>query len=319
MRRLLIALLAAAGLTLVIPVVIAAGLTGGKGAGGRALDEIPPELLPHYQAAAGAYCDGLPWQVLAAVGWVESRHADGRADPATGDVNPRIYGPALDGTNGTRALRGTDGAWQRAEGPMQFLPSTWARWKTLAPGRPGGSRPSPHNAWDAIHTAARYLCAGQPTIDDVEQALLRYNRSSAYVDDVLAKAAEYETSTSAAGVEVVAHARRMVGVDYVWGGHTPAGFDCSGLVWWAYHQIGVDLPRTTTGQIHAGQPVDIGDLQPGDLVFTRGGRPVRDLGHVAIYAGDGQVVVAPATGQQVAVRPVQPGRIQAVRRILGQP
>lgn len=318
MRRLLLPFAALLGLTLVIPLVFSAALISGK-RGSAATGEIPTELLDHYQLASSAFCDGLPWSVLAAVGWVESRHAGGRADPDTGEVDPPIFGPALDGTGGTRALRDSGGGWQRAEGPMQFLPSTWAKWATLAPGRPTGAVPTPHNAWDAIHTAARYLCADQPRILDLEGALLRYNRDPAYVEKVLDKAREYETSSVAAGVEVVAHARRMIGVEYVWGGHSPAGFDCSGLVWWAYQQIGVDLPRTTAGQIHAGHSVDITYLQPGDLVFTRGGRPARDLGHVAIYAGDGHVIVAPATGQQVSVRPLNRDRVQAARRILAGP
>lgn len=316
MRRLLLPFAVLVGLTVAIPLVFTAALTS-HGRPAMSVREIPPELLDHYQLAASAYCDGLPWQVLAAVGWVESRHAAGRADPTTGEVTPRIFGPPLDGSNGTRALPSPQGDWQRAEGPMQFLPSTWSRWAALAPGRPAGAVPSPHNAWDAIHTAARYLCADQPAIADLEAALLRYNRDARYVADVLAKAGTYTHPGGAAGVEVVAHARRMVGVDYVWGGATPDAFDCSGLVWWAYQQVGIDLPRTTAGQIHAGRPVDVAELQPGDLVFTRGGRPVRDLGHVAIYAGDGQVIVAPATGQQVSVRPLIPSRVQAVRRVVG--
>src|SRR5438045_1181265 len=101
MRRLLVGGVAAAlcGL-LVLP-----ALFGGPGAGdtamasARAQRDIPPDLLAVYQAAA-ASCSGLDWEVLAAVGWVESHHADGRADPATGDVRPPIYGPPLDGRDG---------------------------------------------------------------------------------------------------------------------------------------------------------------------------------------------------------------------------
>ena len=80
---------------------------------------------------------------------------------------------------------------------MQFLPSTWRRWGRLAPGRPSGAAPSPHNAWDAIWTAAAYLCGRAGRVADVRAAIKTYNRSDAYVDKVLAKAGEYDQSASA--------------------------------------------------------------------------------------------------------------------------
>lgn len=187
---------AAGAVFLGLPVAFAAvvgGLPPGpEPASSAAVSEIPAELLPVYQGAAQT-CSGLPWSVLAAIGWAESRHAGRRADPATGDVVPPIVGPALDGRPGFAAIPDptqSDG-WAHALGPMQFLPATWARWATLAPGRPPGAVPSVHNAWDAIYSAAAKLCGGRDRLDDVPAAVLAYNRSAVYLDQVMAKAAEY--------------------------------------------------------------------------------------------------------------------------------
>jgi len=157
--------------------------------------EIPATLLPVYRAAAQT-CSGLPWPVLAAVGWVESHHGQGRVNPVTGQVAPPILGPPLDGRAGRARIADPsqpDG-WARALGPMQFLSTTWAAWGRVAPGRIGP--PDVQNAWDAIYGAAAYLCGTAGRITDLHAALLRYNHSERYVADVLAKAAAYGYGTS---------------------------------------------------------------------------------------------------------------------------
>jgi hypothetical protein len=174
------------------------GVTPGSGEG---VGDIPNSLVGVYVAAAGA-CPGLPWTVLAAIGSIESGHGEGRADPSTGDVRPPILGPALDGRSGFARIpdpTSTDG-WAHAQGPMQFLPDTWRRWGRLAPGRPAGAGASPHNAWDAIWTAAAYLCGSAGRVSDVRAAVRSYNHSDAYVNKVLAKAAEYEAALQASPV-----------------------------------------------------------------------------------------------------------------------
>jgi hypothetical protein len=165
--------------------------------GPRGSSAIPSGLEAVYRDAASRYCDGLEWEVLAGIGWIESHHAHGDADPTTGDVNPPITGPAIDGRAGFAAIAdptSPDG-WAHARGPMQFLPSTWRRWAALAPGRPAGATPSPDNAWDAIHTAARMLCGGRARIGDLRRAVYGYNHDWAYVDAVFAKAADYASAT----------------------------------------------------------------------------------------------------------------------------
>ncbi|MGZ4395147.1 MAG: C40 family peptidase, partial [Gaiellaceae bacterium] len=85
------------------------------------------------------------------------------------------------------------------------------------------------------------------------------------------------------------------GIPYLWGGATPAGFDCSGLVSYVYAQLGVSLPHYTVSQWNATVPIPTTDLQPGDLVFFDG------LSHVGIYIGADQFIHAPHTGTVVQI------------------
>jgi peptidoglycan DL-endopeptidase CwlO len=94
---------------------------------------------------------------------------------------------------------------------------------------------------------------------------------------------------------VVGVAMRYLGVPYVWGGASPAGFDCSGLVMYAFAQVGVSLPHNAAAQYGYGSPVSRSALQPGDLVFFDG------LGHVGIYVGGGSFIHAPHTGDVVKI------------------
>lgn len=112
---------------------------------------------------------------------------------------------------------------------------------------------------------------------------------------------------------VVDIALQYLGVPYVWGGSSPSGFDCSGLVQYVYRQVGVSLPRTSQSQFRTGQhvPADRVDLlQPGDLVFFgTGGDPSR-VHHVGMYVGGGNYVHAPYTGTVVRINSLT-ARIQS--------
>jgi cell wall-associated NlpC family hydrolase len=100
---------------------------------------------------------------------------------------------------------------------------------------------------------------------------------------------------STAGARAAALARRYLGVRYVWGGESPSGFDCSGLVQYVYSRVGVSLPRVTYQQWSAGRHVSRSELRPGDLVFFYG------HGHVGIYLGGGRFIHAPHAGTVVQI------------------
>lgn len=93
-------------------------------------------------------------------------------------------------------------------------------------------------------------------------------------------------------------ALQMLGAPYLWGGDTPAGFDCSGLVQYAYANGGLTLPRTVAAQEKVAAPVTLDQAAAGDLLFFWEGG---EISHVALYLGTGRFVHAPRTGQTVAL------------------
>lgn len=106
---------------------------------------------------------------------------------------------------------------------------------------------------------------------------------------------ERAAAESARGETVVALARQHVGAPYRWGGSSPSGFDCSGLVRYVYAQVGVSLPHNAAQQYRLGTPVARESLEPGDLVFFD------RLRHNGIYVGDGRFIHARQTGRRVAI------------------
>lgn len=93
----------------------------------------------------------------------------------------------------------------------------------------------------------------------------------------------------------------MLGVPYRFGGRSPTrGFDCSGLVQYAYSQAGIEVPRTTGEQYRAALPIKRQALQPGDVVFFRT-RGRRFVSHVGIYLGEGEFIHAPSSGKHVSI------------------
>jgi cell wall-associated NlpC family hydrolase len=94
-------------------------------------------------------------------------------------------------------------------------------------------------------------------------------------------------------------ALQAVGVPYQWGGASPgSGFDCSGLVLWAYGRLGVELPHSSYALFDLGRPVALNEMKPGDMVFFSG------LGHMGLYIGRGRMVHAPRSGRLVEVVPL---------------
>lgn len=107
------------------------------------------------------------------------------------------------------------------------------------------------------------------------------------------------------GNEVAIRAISLLGAPYEWGGSGPTTFDCSGLVRFIHDQLGIFVPRTAAEQYSAATPVDLDDLEPGDLLFFR--IKGRQISHVAIYTGEGRFVHAPQTGRPVELRMLDDG------------
>ena len=111
------------------------------------------------------------------------------------------------------------------------------------------------------------------------------------------------------GIVAVQAALTRVGSPYSWGGSGPNAFDCSGLVMWAFQQAGISLPHSSQALARGGQPVDMSQMQPGDVVNY-----YSDASHSAIYIGDGMMVHASTYGTPVRVAPVNNAPIYNVRR-----
>jgi peptidoglycan DL-endopeptidase CwlO len=115
---------------------------------------------------------------------------------------------------------------------------------------------------------------------------------------------------SGQGAIAVQAALTQVGAPYVWGGAAPGGFDCSGLVMWAFQQAGIALPHSSQAMAHGGQPVSLSDLQPGDVLTF-----YSDASHAGLYIGDGLMVHSSTFGQPVRVVPMtSSGPIYDARR-----
>jgi len=127
------------------------------------------------------------------------------------------------------------------------------------------------------------------------------------------------TATSASENAVVSEAQKYIGVPYVWGGTDPAkGLDCSGFTKLVYGNLGIDLPRVSSQQATAGQPVaSLADAHPGDLVFFDNDSARPGVDHVGIYIGNGQMIAAPQPGESVKQQAV--GNPTIIRRVLPEP
>ncbi len=124
------------------------------------------------------------------------------------------------------------------------------------------------------------------------------------------------TGGTASESAVVAEAQKYLGVPYLWGGTDPAkGLDCSGFTQLVYGNLGIDLPRVSSQQATAGQPVaSLASARPGDLVFFDHSKDRPGIDHVGIYLGNGKMVAAPQPGEAVKVQDV--GNPSVIRRVL---
>jgi len=316
-------LLAAAAAMLLLPVLLLAAVTGlvsqqaeacasQPQASGQAMT-IPARYLALYRQAGRAY--GIPWNVLAGIGEVESDH--GRSDA------PGVHS----GANSAGAA-----------GPMQFgiggaAGNTWggppvhpASVRTGGYGIDGDHDgiTDVYDPGDAIPSAADYLQANGAA-SDLPGAIFAYNHSAQYVTDVLAWVARYARGGAQAvaaaaspacapgangplppGVagKVITFARAQIGKPYQFGGTGPDAFDCSGLTMMAYRAAGIILPRTSQQQWAYGKQIPPSQVRPGDLVFFAGADgTMTSPGHVGIVIGNGYMIDAPATGMNIQIQP----------------
>ncbi|RSS32173.1 lytic transglycosylase domain-containing protein, partial [Streptomyces sp. WAC08241] len=167
---------------------------------------IPASVLSAYKRAEQSirstdpHCN-LPWQLLAGIGKVESGQARGGRVDGNGTTTSPILGPALNGV-GFADISDTDGGaydgdkvHDRAVGPMQFIPSTWATWGQDAN---GDGKKDPNNIYDAAQAAGLYLCANDRNLAlraDLDRAILSYNRSTEYLNTVLSWFEYYKRGT----------------------------------------------------------------------------------------------------------------------------
>jgi hypothetical protein len=196
-----------------------------------------PALAAYHQAAdllgrSDRAC-GLDWALLAAIGRVESNHArfGGNALDTAGVARPGIIGIALDGSRGTARITDTDrGAWDRdrtydrAVGPMQFIPGTW---RSAGADGDGDGVPNPQDMADAAASAGVYLCSGPGDLrrsGDAYDAILRYNHSDDYARTVMSIADAYRRGVEVLPVGAMPAARPASGS----GTATPEG---SGFAW----------------------------------------------------------------------------------------
>lgn len=247
---------------------------------------IPGDYLKLYEKAGEEY--GIPWNVLAAIGKVETGH-------------------------GTSTLPGVSSGenYAGAGGPMQFLAATF---KAFAVDGDKDGKKDRYDPEDAIPSAARYLKHnGAP--ERMRTAIFMYNHSDEYVDLVLSWAERYAsgsfTVVQANGVDcadtvglpgagseiiqrIIDFAMAQRGKPYVFGANGPDAWDCSSLIQAAYRTIGVSIPRTTFEQWPFGVKVPKGQEQPGDLVFFNSGpgTAADNPGHVGMVIGNGKMIVA---------------------------
>jgi hypothetical protein len=279
--------------------------------------DIPATYLALYEQTGQRY--GIPWNLLAAIGKIESDPGRARGS----GVRP--------GTN-----------WAGAAGPMQIgvggaarnnwggTPRHPASEKTGGVGLDGNGDgwADVHDPADAIPGAARFLLAhGAPA--NLARAVFGYNHDSGYVHRVMTQAARYGTgniraiadpggdpaacpgdTTAFTGIPggvaatVIAYARAQLGKPYVYGGVGPDSFDCSGLTMSAYHAAHITIPRLSDAQYWYGKHVRSGTEQPGDLVFFNYLAGHSGPGHVGIvYNPDtGIMIVAPHTGANLRLQ-----------------
>ncbi|MFE5947563.1 NlpC/P60 family protein [Streptomyces sp. NPDC056480] len=330
------------GLLILFIAAVASGATGhekeskssAQGPTGATPSSVPgigPVVLSAYVKAAHTIttlrpkCAGMRWSVIAGIGKVESGHAAGRQVAANGDVTPRIFGVRLNGSGAggnTSVHSDTDGGildgdplYDRAVGPMQFIPSTWQ-----GPSGQDGNDDTvkdPHNSFDAAQATAVYLCGtGSSDLTDEAQlrrAVLRYNQSGAYADEVSAHVRTYDQlTTSGSGTAGTSPGGRTFHDGLAnWPASVKNPRSTAAAIDWArqeaagggrnWYRACLAFVARTYGWSYSGVQYAVDHYQqtpatmrhdrnrtppPGALMYWDTGQRA---GHVALYLGDGKI------------------------------
>lgn len=266
----------------------------------RGLDGIKPWEEQIKRAAEEA---GVPWQVVAAIMGIESGGVSGAVSPAGAlglmQIMPDIWGGLAANFGGDLTNPWTN--IRTGAEILRILYDQWGSWDKAAAAYLGALNPDgtiSDTAMDA-HGTNGYTYVG---LFHANLHALGYGNPSQ---------GEYGSGGQPASPQAAVmldFALGAQGTRYVWGGADANGFDCSGLVFAALQQVGVDIGRTAEQQYHNTARVDYTDLRPGDLVFfhypgqdDRYGGNTPYINHVAIYIGNGQIVHATSNGGQVIV------------------
>ncbi|MQY03884.1 C40 family peptidase [Actinomadura macrotermitis] len=314
---------------MIVPVLFGASqfMFGGGGAGGGGCVDvseageqpgeagdargIPGNYLELYKKAGKEY--GIPWNVLAGIGKVETSHGTSKLPGVSSGVN-----------------------YAGAGGPMQFLKATFDAF--AVDGNKDGKK-NQYDPADAIPSAARYLKHnGAP--QRMRTAIFMYNHSWDYVNLVLDWAKKYgggdfkvvqsngvncdddqlPANVSDLVKRIIAFAMAQRGKPYVFGGNGPDAWDCSSLLQGAFRSVGLSIPRTTFEQWPYGVKIDKGKEQPGDFVFFNSGPGTssNNPGHVGMVIGKNKMIVARCTRcvPAITVTPYQRGDWMGVTRPL---
>jgi len=153
------------------------------------------------------------------------------------------------------------------------------------------------------HRATQLTAQMQAKVSAIQQRENFFNSQAfAQAAAIYTQTGQYPNITvngNSVGVQALRWALSRVGDPYVWGAAGPGAFDCSGLVMWAYAQVGISLLHFTGDQWNEGEHISRDQLEPGDLVFF-----FSDLSHVGLYVGNGLMVDAPTFGIPVHVEPI---------------
>lgn len=195
---------------------------------------------------------------------------------------------------------------EASQAPVSQAPASSSAAESQAPAAsqaPASSSAAPESAASTTTTEADTSATTRPQLSQVNtQSNNNSNNNTATVSTTQTQTST-DTSRQAKVQAVIAVAEQQIGVPYVWGGKTPAGFDCSGLMYYAFlHGAGVNIGGYTVPQEKSGPEVSLSSLQPGDLLFwgTRG-----NTYHVALYIGGGTMIQAPQPGENVKYTAVQ--------------